>query len=122
MNIEVKKSWQFYLKAILLLLLPLTSGHAQTPTVSATCTAPTVSKTGQTANSVSFSWNAVSGATEYAVWYVRKEDNSTSSTSYTSSTSINFSGLPAGTYCFYFATVCGASTSDYIIQDDLIML
>ncbi len=122
MRIEVKKSWQFCLNALIVLLLSLPIGQAQSPSVSATCPEPSVTKTGQTANSVSFSWDAVSGATGYAVWYVRKEDNYSSAVTHTGNTSINYSGLSAGTYCFYFLTECGSSTSGYIIQDDIIMM
>lgn len=122
MRIEVKKSWQLYLKIFLLFLVPVASGIAQTHSVEVTCIAPTVSKTGQTAGSVSFSWDAVSGATEYVVWYVRKEDNYSSAVMHTSNTSINVSGLSTGTYIFYFATVCGGGTSDYVIIDDIIMI
>ncbi|MBI1227819.1 MAG: hypothetical protein GC192_21470 [Bacteroidetes bacterium] len=85
------------------------------------CTAPTVTITAQASNSVSFSWGAVSGATAYRVWYVRANDNYTSSETTLGSTSISFSSLPQGIYNFYFVTDCGEESSAIIITDDLIM-
>ena len=86
------------------------------------CPSPAVTKTFQSSTGVSFSWNAVSGATGYQVWYVRSGDNFTSQVFSTGATSINFSNLSAGTYRFYFATDCGeGGISEVIITDDLMM-
>ncbi|MBL7828868.1 MAG: fibronectin type III domain-containing protein [Saprospiraceae bacterium] len=87
----------------------------------ATCLPPNVTITSQSPNSVCFSWDAVGGSTEYAVWYVRENDNYTSSPIYTGNTSIAFTGLSAGTYNFYFTTVCGMDRSDGIIIEELVM-
>lgn len=85
------------------------------------CTSPSVSLTGQTSNSASFDWSPVYSATEYKVWYYRKEDDFTSQEVFTSSTDISFTNLEEGTYEFYFATVCGGIISQVIVTDDLLM-
>ena len=89
--------------------------------IEVSCEVPSVSITGRSAGYVSFSWGAVSGTTGYTVYYVRKNDNYTSSPFTTSSTSISFSSLPSGTYDFYFSSNCGSEESEYVIEADLIM-
>ena len=84
------------------------------------CPIQNLTKTDQSSGSVSYSWAAISGVTEYKVWYTRTNDNYTSSVTTTGSTSITFSGLPAGSYHFYFAAVCGQGF-DWIV-DDVIMI
>ena len=61
------------------------------------------------------------GGSGYVVFYVRQDDNYTSSQTTTSNTSITYSGLPSGKYNFYIATVCGSTLSDFIVIEDLIL-
>ncbi|MFN0037817.1 MAG: hypothetical protein ACKVUS_22365 [Saprospiraceae bacterium] len=125
MKNEIKKSWQCYSKLLYSLLFLVVMHFAASATglvPELSCPAPTASKTGQSSGSVSYSWSAVSGATSYQVWYLRKEDNFSSGVMSTGNTSITVSGLAPGTYRFYFATGCASETSEYIIADDLIML
>jgi len=121
MKNEIKKNWQMYLKILLVLLIPIASGSTNPPVFESTCPAPQVFLTGQSAGSASFSWNAVSGASEYVVYYVRQGDFYTSAQTHTHNTSITYSGLPSGTYKFYFATVCGSEQSGIIIIEDLVI-
>lgn len=87
--------------------------------VDISCPAPNVSITSQSSGSISFAWDAVSGATGYKVWYVR--NGSDGSQEYgTSSTSFNFSNLPSGSYDFYFETVCSGG-GGILIVDDILM-
>lgn len=87
------------------------------------CGVPTnVQKTGQTGNSVSFSWSAVSGASSYDVWYLRVADNYTSAHTTVTSTAATIGGLSAGRYVFYFSTNCGDVPSDIIILEDVVIL
>lgn len=125
MKIAINKSLQwFFTYSLVLAFCAAVAGNvaASNTEPEATCPTPTVSVTAQGSNDVSFSWNAVSGAVGYRVWYTRREDNFTSSVANTGNTSISFSSLPAGTYDFYFATVCGSGVSGYVVVDDLVML
>lgn len=121
MKSEVKKNLRWYFKIILVLLIPIVSGSTNPPVIKSTCPGPQVSVTSHSTGSVSFSWNAVSEASEYVVFYVRQGDNYTSQQIYTGNTSITYSGLPSGTYNFYFAVVCGSELSAIIIIDDLVI-
>lgn len=86
------------------------------------CDAPaSITVTSQTDDTVSFSWTAASGATGYRVWYVRSDDNYTSSFTTVSGTSMIYSGLPPGRYTFHVATICGSTESEGIILEDLLM-
>lgn len=109
----------FSLLFLLNLSSPVRAGVPPTPEV--TCPAPEVSIAEQAAASVTFTWNAVSGATQYRIWYVRREDNYTSSVITTGGTSVTFSNLPPGTYDFYFQTSCGGEGNSAIITQDIIM-
>ncbi len=121
MKNKVKKNWQWCLNIALVLLIPIVSGFTNLPAVETNCPGPQAFVTSQSTGAASFSWNAVSEASEYVVYFVRQGDNYTSSQIYTSNTSISFSGLPSGTYNFYFATVCGNGSSGIIIIEDLVM-
>lgn len=121
MKTEVKKKLRWYFKIILVLLIPIVSGSAYPSVIESTCPGPQVSVTSQSTGSVSFSWNAESGASEYVVFYIRQDDNHTSQQIYTGNTSITYSGLPSGTYNFYFARICGSELSEIIIIDDLVI-
>lgn len=113
-------SWRLILG--LLFLTPAMAAVSENhETVVVTCPSPDVVKTGQTANSASFSWDPVSGATQYAVWCVRKSDGANSGITYTSNTNHTFPGLSSGEYTFYFATVCSDGLSNIIIVTDVVM-
>lgn len=123
-----KISFKHALKLFALLLLPALTAFSAIPVLPAktavvcTCTPPSPVRTGQSAGSNTYSWSPVSGASKYAVWYVRKSDGYTSSIFQTTAMSFTFSGLSAGDYDFYFATVCGgAELSDYIIIEDVVI-
>ncbi len=125
MKNTIKTSWKSYFKICLLLTLLVTSASlsATAADPACDCPAPTASMTGHTDSSASFSWNAVSEATAYELWYVRKEDNLSSTAIRTSNTAITLSGFAPGTYTLYIRTICGGSTSaGYIVVDDLVML
>lgn len=123
MKNAIKKSRPIFFKIILLLALsmPLLPGFSTPPTRSAVCYPPNASVSGQSSNSVSFVWDPVLGASGYKVWYYRVEDHYTSAETTTGNNNIVYSNLPAGTYVFYFATICGGETSQVFIVDDLIM-
>jgi len=120
MRNKVKKNWQ-YATLVLLLLISILSGFTNPDVVETTCPGPQVSVTSQSTGFASFSWNTVSGASGYVVFYTRQGDNYTSQQTFTSSTSIAYSGLSSGTYNFYFATVCGGQYSEGIIIEDLVL-
>lgn len=109
----------FSLLFLLNLSNPVRAGVPPTPEV--TCPTPEVSITEQAASSVTFSWNAVSGATQYRIWYVRREDNYTSSVITTGGTSVTFSNLTSGTYDFHFQTSCGGDGNSAIIIAEIMM-
>lgn len=123
MKNEIKVARQNWIKVLVLalFLLPGVSGFSA-PEVPQPLSCPIqgLTKTGQSEGSVAFSWGSVPSATEYRVYYVRTSDNYTSGVFTTGSTSISFNDLPAGTYRFYFAAVCGQESLDWII-DDVIM-
>ena len=121
------KNYQVSRRAVLSLLtasavlfLSFSFSAANNPTTEVSCPQPVVSLDSQSEGAVSFSWNAVTGAVGYNVKYVR-DDTYNSGVFYTTSTSISFSSLPAGTYDFYFETVCSGGSSGYIIWEDLII-
>ena len=118
-----KKCWLAFLPLFFLLtiLAPVRSAYSAPPAAAVTCPTPDVTITDRSAGAVSFSWSAASGATAYKIWYYRSEDHYTSSEITTGNTSVSFSNLPAGTYDFYFATICGGGSSSFIVVDDLIM-
>ena len=87
--------------------------------VTVTCPGPNVSITSQSSGSISFAWDAVSGATGYKVWYIRNGSDGSQEFG-TGSTTMSFSNLPSGSYDFYFETVC-AEGGGYVIIDDIMM-
>lgn len=124
MKNEIKVARHAGLKLFLLalLLFPGIASFSASPGYSLTnCPIQGVTKTEQSTGSVSYSWSPVSGASAYKVYFVRLSDNYTSSVFTTGSTSVTFSGLPAGGYRFYFAAVCGQEGLEYIL-DDVLML
>lgn len=126
-----KKSWRVIFKTAFMLTLlvpvssgfsvPVSPGHSIPASVYLTCDPPSPSVTERSSNSVSFAWLAVSSASGYRVWYHRAEDNYTSPVTTTGTNAISYSDLLAGTYDFYFVTVCGEQHSQSIIIDDLMM-
>ncbi|MEI6410570.1 MAG: hypothetical protein WCR52_14365 [Bacteroidota bacterium] len=126
MKNEIKQGFQLVLKLtiVLLLLVPAVPGISSNVTPVATelaCPTPNVSKTGQGSGSISFAWGPVSGAASYNVWYVRKDNNTSSAVFNTATNSFTFSGLEAGNYRFYFSTVCADGSSEYVIIDELVI-
>lgn len=123
MKNNIKKTWQGCIQMcfLLLLMIPVTTGVSASP-LPLNYPPPTVTITGRGSNSVDFAWGAVSGATSYQIWYVDVENNTSSAVFNTGNTNIAFSALPKGTYDFYFRSVFDEKTSDYVIEDDLIML
>lgn len=114
------RPWHFLFT--ILLLLPFQFGFVRLKNVpETTCPGPQVAVVSQGAGEVSFSWNTVSGATGYVVYYVRQNDNYTSTPDFTQSTSIAYCDLPSGRYNFCFATVCGSEYSAIIIIEDLVL-
>jgi len=85
------------------------------------CPGPEVSIANQSASSITFSWAPVSGASQYKTWYRRHGASETSQQLGTSNTQFTYSGLPSGTYDFYFVTVCGSEMSGFIIIEDLVL-
>jgi hypothetical protein len=89
----------------------------------APCTCPTVSNlqtTVRTASSLAFTWDGSGSGAQYKVWYVRHADSHFSGYFYPSGASYHFTGLSAGSYTFYFQTLCGEETSEYIGVEDTI--
>ena len=123
MKNEIKKGlqWGYQLGFALLLFLPLTFGVSATlQKEGMTYPPPEPSIVGQSSGSVSFEWAPVSGATGYKVYYFRQEAMFTGPEQSTDNKP-EFSGLPAGTYTFYFKSVFGSESSEYVIIDDLVI-
>jgi len=91
------------------------------PAATLSCGRPSVSQIGQGSNYFSFGIETSEGSNACQYWYVRKDNNSDSSTMTTTASNVTVSGLAPGTYTFYFQGVCGNEVSEYIILDDLII-
>ena len=75
-----------------------------------------ITVTSQTATSLSFDWDDCGCAvTEYRVYF--EKDGLNSQEYSATSSDISFAGLSAGSYRFYFYTVCGGVVSSIIIDD-----
>ena len=106
----------------LMLTLPLTFAFTPASPDITTCNSPqNVNVTSSDEASVTYAWDAVTGALGYKVYYTREEDSYTSSTYNTTSTSHTFSNLSPGTYNLFVATNCGTVISGFIIIEDLIV-
>jgi hypothetical protein len=108
---------------VLLLVIPMTFSFStlEAP-LDGDCGAPAnVHVTNQSAGVISFDWDDVSGATGYQTWYVKQGGNS-SSPSVESASNCTFWNLTAGTYDFYFQTVCDGEVSEIIVVEDLLMI
>lgn len=116
---QVSVSGNLKAALVILLFLPLTIASANVPAVEDTCTEPSPSVTYLNGGDVSFDWSAVSGAIGYNVKY--SVDGYTSEVRFVSGATIDYTGLPAGTYDFHFQTVCSGETSSWIITEDLIL-
>ena len=119
------KHWQGYLQTAVFLFFFVSvtnlSGSSVEPACD--CAVPSATMTDHGSNSASFSWSAVGGATEYQLWYVKKENNHSSSVISTGNTSITISGFAPGTYTVYIRTICGGSMSaGYVVVEDLLMM
>lgn len=116
-----QKTGPVYFNILLWMLMPILLGLPRQSHPVVNCPGPQVSVSSQSSGAVSFSWNPVSGASEYVVFYVRQSDQYTSPQTQTQSTHISYTGLASGHYHFYFATVCGSELSEIIIIEDLII-
>lgn len=112
-----------WLKGFLLTIL-LHSGFSGFTTIPdlqpLSCVIGDLQRDGPSQGSVTYTWSAVSGATQYRVFYVRLSSGYTSAVHTTSSTTYTSPVLTAGTYRFYFAPVCGNETLSYIADDVII--
>jgi hypothetical protein len=109
---------------LLMFALPAAFGFTPStqPAQDLACSAPTnAHKTFSASGAITFAWDAMSGAVEYKLYYV-KQGGSPSSYFYTTNTNYAFTGLAAGNYSFYFATVCDGGVSSFIVIEDHIML
>ena len=101
-----------------ILLLSGATGFTSTPDFRPlSCIIENLQRTGPSQGAVYYSWSAVSGASTYKVYYVRLSDGYTIPTYTISATSIDFSGLSAGSYKYYFAPVCGSEPLEFITDD-----
>ena len=85
------------------------------------CPTPSVNITGHSPGNIAFEWASVGSGAYYKVWYVRRDDNFRSADITTNNNSISFSGLSAGSYEFYFVTVCSNGLSEIVIIDEIIL-
>ena len=81
-----------------------------------------VAATSISGGDISFDWDdCTGGCTGYKVKYVWQEDLYASPEFTTSNSSYSFSGLPTGTYDFYFSTVCEGTVSSFIgIEEQIV--
>ncbi len=106
---------------VLLFFLPFSLGiSSNMETTVSTCPEVTnVQRTGQTTSSISYSWNAASGATGYKVWF-EKADGTVGGTTTVQGTSHTFANLTAGSYTFYFQSICPSGSSGFIGIEDIL--
>lgn len=73
----------------------------------------------QTSSSVSLSWDAVSGATGYKLYYTKEGEPGQSPDHTTTNTNYTFNNLSTGRYSFYVETICDetSSTATIIVVD-----
>ncbi len=104
---------------LLLLFVPGMIGHSapQWLQKDVTCPEPDVRLTSKTGTTVTFVWDAVSGAEIYKIRCVCKDNNTI--TNYTTTNLTIPITLPSGTYSFSFCTTCSSGDSDYVIIDDI---
>lgn len=110
------------IKALLFLLafvLPVAFAFTSPVNDSVSCDPPgNVTKTAHTLTTISFSWDAASGADAYIVKYVRQSDSYSSGDITVYGTSHTYTNMQAGTYDFYFSSKCGETVSEAIIIVD----
>ncbi|HFA49277.1 MAG TPA: hypothetical protein ENJ95_09695 [Bacteroidetes bacterium] len=102
------------------LFFAFTTAPEKTSPVGA-CAAPAnVVVTSNSGGSISFDWDKCEGdCTEFKTWYVSQGQARESSSG--SGSTVSFSNLAAGTYDFYFTTLCGGQTSAAIIIEENIV-
>ena len=119
--INALKNWQGYFKlCFLLILLVLVTAGVSATSVPLSDSPPNVSLVSQGSNYVTFTWPPVTKALYYEVHYVK--NGAPSRVFNVSGTTIPFTGLSAGTYDFYFRTIFEDKASEYVIEEDLIIL
>lgn len=75
----------------------------------------------KSSGSIAFDWSdCTGGCNQYLVKYCRVGDDFQSQLFTAVRSEISFSGLPAGTYDFSFATGCGSAASGWIVIEDSI--
>lgn len=86
------------------------------------CSSPTnLTLTNLTDSSVSFDWDDCGcSEIEYRVFFVK--DGQTSNEYSTSSSNFSIGGLTHGLYQFHFYTICGGTTSEVIIVEEVMIL
>ncbi len=105
---------------LLAFITPVVNAFTEPVKSEVSCQPPSPYVSSQGTGSVTYSWSAVSGATNYKVWYTRNGGDASAESS-TSGTSITFNGLSAGSYQFYFVTVCGDGASEYIVPESIVI-
>jgi hypothetical protein len=86
---------------------------------SVTCTPPSIAVKELGTGTVNFEVLSGSGTIQY--YFVRKENALSSTTRTTGNGPLVVSGLPAGTYIFYFRSVCNGEQSEWFRTEDLIL-
>lgn len=72
--------------------------------------------------SITFDWDDCSCQLNgYLVSYYRQGDAYSSPVYGTASSSYGYTGLPAGTYDFFFQTDCGSELSDMVVIEDQVV-
>lgn len=94
---------------------PMTTTFAQ----SFTCPQPSISVKGVGVGTANFEVLSGGGSVQY--FFVCKESALSSATQTVGNGSLELSGLPAGTYIFYFKSVCSGEQSDWFKTEDLII-
>lgn len=108
------------MKKLVLLPLLLLVLFAFTPAEYSTCPAPSnVQKLASGPGSISFDWD--DSAPSYQVWW-QKIGGFSSQVFDASASSYHFTGLSAGTYNFYFRSICdGGEPSGIIVVEEAVV-
>jgi Fibronectin type III domain len=109
------------LLSVFAFLIPMLFAFANPQSPETTCPAPSnVHVTGTGSGSISFDWdNCNCFSTGFTVKYQRLSDGYTSPEVSVTSSNHTFSGLQAGSYKFFFKTVCGSEVSGIIGIEDV---
>lgn len=84
------------------------------------CIIDDLQRSGPSQNRVTYNWSAVSGATEYKVFYTQLSDGAVSALYTTTATSYVSPVLSPGAYRFHFAAVCENESLSYIADEVII--